>query len=554
MQIKSIDEIIRSFLISKTPGVLAIKGKWGVGKTYTWTQILEREKHNLALKKYCYVSLFGISSMEELSLAIFSKTQDVNLIGTDLSLKSFWKNPWLRSKEVSMKLGNFMRNLEFPYSKNIGVSLEHIAPFFLTETNICIDDFERNTEIKAEQLLGFVSFLKEEKKCKVVLIFNDEELPEKNVYESYREKVIDTELLFSTTPADAFSIAVPMDFANRELIKEYVLKLKINNIRLLLKILKTIDLVTPYTKHSSKELMKQIIPSMVLFMWAYYDKSSGKPPLDFILKWNRLSWSASKAQNPEDQAIKDGWAAQIRAYGFTHIDELDLAISKVVEHGHCEETGLEEALKSANKSIQNANQQQEFENAWRLFHDSLGEDEELLIASLAKGFKDAYQFITPLNLNASVRLLRNLGKDEIADELIDIYVNGRRDETALFNLDEYPFAADLDDENLRGAFKIAYENSRTYQSLRDVALSISKSNGWSEDALHVFESASVDDFYQLFTENQGENLARLIKGCLYFQSVAGLQHLAEKPRLALKLIGESSRLNALRVSRYGVEI
>ena len=85
MKIKTIELIIQNFIVNSNPGVIAIKGKWGIGKTHTWTQILEREKSNLALKKYCYVSLFGISSINELSLAIFTKTQDAKLLGENAS-------------------------------------------------------------------------------------------------------------------------------------------------------------------------------------------------------------------------------------------------------------------------------------------------------------------------------------------------------------------------------------------------------------------------------------------------------------------------------------
>jgi hypothetical protein len=56
----------------------------------------------------------------------------------------------------------------------------------ISDLLICLDDFERMPKdgMQMEEVLGFVTTLKEEKNCKVVLIFNDEELGERS--EVYR--------------------------------------------------------------------------------------------------------------------------------------------------------------------------------------------------------------------------------------------------------------------------------------------------------------------------------------------------------------------------------
>ena len=73
--------VARRFLNSETPEVLAIKGAWGVGKTFAWNQLLLQNKNNCKLPSYCYVSLFGISSIAELRTAIFAKTTAVSSLG-----------------------------------------------------------------------------------------------------------------------------------------------------------------------------------------------------------------------------------------------------------------------------------------------------------------------------------------------------------------------------------------------------------------------------------------------------------------------------------------
>ena len=54
-------EIIR-FLKDPTPEVLCIRGKWGVGKTYTWESLLKEVGKDVALQSYSYVSLFGLDT------------------------------------------------------------------------------------------------------------------------------------------------------------------------------------------------------------------------------------------------------------------------------------------------------------------------------------------------------------------------------------------------------------------------------------------------------------------------------------------------------------
>src|SRR5262249_52476152 len=73
MSAKLVREEIGKFLARQEPEVLCIRGKWGVGKTYTWAKELEAAQRADAIKlpRYSYVSLFGVNSLEELKFAIF---------------------------------------------------------------------------------------------------------------------------------------------------------------------------------------------------------------------------------------------------------------------------------------------------------------------------------------------------------------------------------------------------------------------------------------------------------------------------------------------------
>ena len=93
MSADTINIVAERFLKSRKPEVLALKGAWGVGKTYTWDQIVKSHKDSTELKYYCYVSLFGVSSISQLALSIFTTTRECKLIGTQMSL-SLINNNW----------------------------------------------------------------------------------------------------------------------------------------------------------------------------------------------------------------------------------------------------------------------------------------------------------------------------------------------------------------------------------------------------------------------------------------------------------------------------
>ena len=77
---------------------------------------------------------------------------------------------------------------------------------------VCLDDFERRGDnLNPRDVLGLVSFLREQRNCKVALILNDARLgdEERREFEAHLEKVVDVSLVFRPTPAEAAAIKGP---------------------------------------------------------------------------------------------------------------------------------------------------------------------------------------------------------------------------------------------------------------------------------------------------------------------------------------------------------
>jgi len=555
MSVATVKTVAERFIRNPKPEVLALKGAWGVGKTYTWNQIVKSNKDQSGLEYYSYISLFGVSSISQLALSIFTTSRNIKLVGTKLDFTSLNKE-WLALGKSGFKsLTNFVKKLDLPYSKNLSVGLDQLAPALIGNTIICLDDFERS-QIKPEEIMGFISYLKEEKDCKVVLIFNQGELKEKEeTYNKYREKVIDIELLFSPSPSEAIGLAFPQDMPHRELAAQCAMALKIVNIRLLMKISELwTTLLKPALDKMHPDVLRQAVMTLVLLAWAYYDRNENKPNFDFILKWERFTWHLNEKDKDNIDPKTKNWAAILTNYGLSHIDEFDYAISRVIEYGHIEETCLIEEAAKLNDHFIAIDQDKSFTEAWSFFHNFFSDNSGELIDALRDSFKKSYLQISPNNLNATVRLMRQLGRDDIANEMIEHYIEKRGNNYALFDLENQPFSENVDDTILRERFKEACTKGRQLPTLLDSVLAIAKQHGWSQEQILAVEQATEDDFYNLFLQNQGDQLTTVVRACLQFQTIGGRQHLAEKPRAALERLGRQSKLNELRVRKFGLTI
>lgn len=552
MSVETVKVVAERFLKSSKPEVLALKGSWGVGKTYTWNQIVISHKDSTALQHYCYISLFGISSISQLALSIFTSTRDIKLIDTKLNWNVINKNWFSLLKNGLKSIPNYVKNTDIPYSKNLSVGLDQLAPSMINETIICLDDFERS-QLTTEELMGFISCLKEEKNCKVILIFNQEKLGGKEEkYEEYREKVIDIELLFSPTPTEAIIWAFPQDMPWRNLAEKQAMILQIVNIRLLRKIADLIDFLKPVLEHLHAGVIEQAVTTLVLLAWSYYDKNENKPDLAFIRKWNSFISSIGEKDKEKDKKTIQ-WESILRNYGFIHTDEFDFAISKVIEYGHIEETGLIEEAKKLNDQFKARDLESSFAEAWKLFNNTFSDNKNELITTLHNSFKKSCLHISPSELNSTVRLLRELGDNNTPNEMIDYYIKERGNTPNVFDLEnQFSFANNIDDALLRERFKQVFETARQLPTLLDTVMSIAEHNSWSKEQIQVIENATENDYYQLFLESQGDKLGTVVFACLWFGTVSGYQHLAEKPKKALSKIGSQSELNALRVRRFGI--
>ncbi len=214
-------------------------------------------KREVGLSRYSYVSLFGVASLETLKSSIFENMEFLlpqGAAGFD----------WMVSGgNTILKHGKKLVGVAGALPK-VGDAISKGQPLLFTAIRnqiVCIDDLERRGDITVKDVFGLISYLREQRGCKVVLLLNQSKLDENpegaREFSDYFEKVIDTKLVFSPTAGEAVAIAIDGKDELSRLIAEHCEKLQISNIRVIKKIERLIRIVAPLVQRFDPEITRQ---------------------------------------------------------------------------------------------------------------------------------------------------------------------------------------------------------------------------------------------------------------------------------------------------------
>ena len=171
--VESILDYVRS---DYTDYAIMINGDWGAGKTHFWNNKIKKKIESMQLngKRYTtiYMSLYGISNLEEISKKIFIETTQL----MDKNLRKFMTASGQTSIPEYAKTGLDMANL-FGVTKN-GDRVDY-SDFFSTDDKVlCFDDLER-ANVDVIDILGYINNFVEHDHIKTIIICNEKELSTK---------------------------------------------------------------------------------------------------------------------------------------------------------------------------------------------------------------------------------------------------------------------------------------------------------------------------------------------------------------------------------------
>ena len=171
--IESILDYVRS---DYTDYAIMINGEWGSGKTYFWNNQVKKKIESLKLngKKFTtiYMSLYGISNLEEISKKIFMETSQL----MDRNLRRYMNTKGITTIPEYAKTGIDMANL-FGSSSN-GGRIDYDEFFSTDDKVLCFDDLER-ANVDVIDILGYINNFVEHDHIKTIIICNERELSTK---------------------------------------------------------------------------------------------------------------------------------------------------------------------------------------------------------------------------------------------------------------------------------------------------------------------------------------------------------------------------------------
>lgn len=449
MSLDAVKKEIDRFLSSDAPEVLCLKGRWGVGKTYTWNRYLkEVEKSGrLSKERYAYVSLFGLNSLGALKYHIFESTvprEKATEWPTIDSLK--------QSAERITRKYSFLSNL-FPKLSS-GIAL---PAFFLTVRNqfICFDDIERKSKnLDIRDVLGLASMLKEQRGCKVVILMNDSELDksDKDALASYLEKVTDVSLHFDPTPCESVGIAIDKALPWRSELAKACVSLGISNIRVIKRIEKFVDLIEPLVAPFDKAVAIQAVQSLAVLGWSVFEPTYA-PPLEYLIKRRGPGWLFLGKERPAVPPEEAAWNAVLDAVSFSRMDEFDYALLKGLKRGYFDGDEIKSLAAKLDSEAKQRMFNAEFSAAWDKFHSSFTIGEEELSQALVDATLRGAKHISAANISSTVALLKELGKVTEAQKIVQHYVKIRETDKAVFEQITGHFSSDITDPDVRAALE-----------------------------------------------------------------------------------------------------
>ncbi|SFS09213.1 hypothetical protein SAMN05192580_3236 [Sphingomonas jatrophae] len=544
---------IERFLRSPSPEVLCISGRWGVGKTYSWQTFLREEETagRLGVDRHAYVSLFGLNSLGELRSAIVENTvvagrsslpDASSLHGMLREGERFAR----RSRPALEVAAGFFR------MKDAGDALYRAAFLTVQGQLVCFDDLERaGKSLEMRDVLGLASLLREQRGCKVVLLLNKEQAEAKQAEELDRqlEKVVDTFLIFEPTSAEAAAIAIGGDDPVAVALRDRLVALDVTNMRVMKKVERWARLVETELRGFDAATLAQATATVVLGGWCFLQRDLA-PSLDFVRGFNPMSGLFGRKEEPADEK---GWRELLGRYGYGSTDELDEPILDGVALGYFRGNVLREAARSVEERRRREGRDDSFSRAWRLYHDSLTTDDDVILDAMQAGALENLAEITPTNMNGTLSFLRRYGRDAQASDILARWIEANRGKEGFFDRWNRFFANDPVDAELLAAMEAGRAEIVDARDPADMLKQMAKSGGYNpaEDAARL-SRLSADEIVRLFDDHAADDVKGMMEWADRLAAQPGAENLRASLDEALGRIASRSRMREDRLRGWGV--
>ncbi|WP_416310857.1 P-loop NTPase fold protein [Pseudomonas sp. W03] len=312
--------------------VIALSGNWGTGKTHLWKEV-RQQSPDPAIKTAASVSLFGVSSITDLKMKMAQEL--LPKLENDSALKAHVTNALSAAKKVAQSLHRGFAALD---------DLALLAiPTLLKGKFLIIDDIERkHDKLSIDEILGFIDECVQCYGCRILVVLNDDKLKDKEIWEQFREKVIDQELRLDTSPREAFEIAHGLVTTRWSAqLQEATAACEITNIRILCRIIRVANRLLEGHGELSPNVIDRTVPSIALLSAIYYKGLSDGPTFDYVLDRDFVHAATVRAmktqleggEQSEEDTLHERWDSLLNEVGIRNSGEFEHLVVEVLQTG-----------------------------------------------------------------------------------------------------------------------------------------------------------------------------------------------------------------------------
>ena len=567
MSVSKVQSALVDFVKGEKDRAIVLKGDWGTGKTHLWKQVVLESRDSFHKRNYSYVSLFGLNSLKDLKKSIYENKvyRERAHIASDES--SFEEN----LKDVSGRFAGWMRKGSSLFNdvsamgvKGIGPIVESLQFLRVTDTLVCLDDFERKgSGLHDREVLGLISLLIESKNCRVVMLLNDGTLKSGDDFFSYHEKVFDYEVTFNPSVEESVKLVFSTNSKLHEILTKNVTRLDINNIRLLKKIDYFAGLLKKTLEGANDHVIEQALHVLPLAILSKYGGDAAKVDLDFILNYgggyidtdlpgdevNEVEAKLKKSIEEKTNYLED--------YGFTRCDEFDVAIIDLVKKGYADEESLKEVIKALEAKIKHDSEIALLQDAWNIYHASFLDNDDKVFEAFDLAIEKSLVNFEVSNLDGVACVYTEAGRADIIKPVIDKYFDAVivtkdiKNKSDVFRWPEDDYVQQKLDEYFDGLV--------VEKSLAELIEHAYKVSGFNSTDVRNSAARKTDaEYYDYFSSLDDYNLTHYVRMCLKCGQVSSPeQHIQNsyseifvKTYRCLMKLSEVSLLNKSRMGKF----
>lgn len=561
----SVEDVLRRFVIEKSPAAIALQGAWGVGKTHLWGEVVERHLVARPDEAYAYVSLFGINSLQELKAAVAYSTVSSTCKALDERVWKFSpRRLWWRLLSIAPTAASVVPS---QYGGGIGATnaINALSFYLVRDRLICIDDVERRgKDLSLKDCLGLVSFLVEHRNCRVCVILNSGELgDDTDTWAGQREKVFLAEVTYD--PGVERSVKLGMKGAEGEVWYEdacsSIRDLGVRNVRLIRRMKRFLSIIFN-SRNVRTSTVRRVVRDAVFIEFCNSGRALNAPTLEFALGEGPISLMLDKMRTergePGMSEKERQWATMAQAYGFYGSEELTRQLAVAATLGFPDSEALTAVIEAADEAYEVEDARQAFRASWELYHDHLEDNATEVIGNIERTWPPVSSVEHVTNLLAVAGMLRRNGRSAKASEFIRNWlverVGTRGHE---LDLRELQIFGPIDDSEFLQMHREIRAANQLEMPIADAFASLARSE-FDEDAIAAIARSDPESLAQFMEANPGDNLPRAVTECLRLKGAQDNDNwslAAATMKDALLIIAAKSTWNADRIKhKYGVSV